>query len=486
MEKVMTTLGGYLPEPHKICVSGTCTNVASKRCGSCGFVPYCSSTCQKVDWKANHKKDCVNLKKISSELLTTIEIEEALGKMMSLIVHLRDRGQLESAIDASKSCLTFAKHQCGKRLHGTIFYMTQNGTTIDVIHICRIIVTMAGMLLHLKTISLELEDQLFEDLLYARQMLLDRESAGKEDNECFLCNCESLLSVMYSRQGQHAKTIYHNSQYLACARRYKGADSFDVLRLALTSSSTVNMHSKNYPQALLYAEEAYTFTSASYSPDHESVLHAAFAVIDCLILTEDYSRADSYCRVLFQNVTDRSQKYTHQTDLIAKAMRQLASIWMIKKPDKNEKRSIADADEAESFMRKAYDIMSRTRHPDAEEYKLQIAVVLMKRKIYTAETECIILDYYTHCRNEIDLEYPDYTDMIVALEKLGEFYTVISKTLPQYSDEQIHNKGQGQLLEILCDWRKGAMKTQQIKFENMGFPLKEIKPFFSSNSSIFM
>lgn len=31
------------------------------RCGSCGCVYYCSSTCQKADWKLGHKGVCKEL-----------------------------------------------------------------------------------------------------------------------------------------------------------------------------------------------------------------------------------------------------------------------------------------------------------------------------------------------------------------------------------------------------------------------------------------
>jgi hypothetical protein len=38
---------------------GVCSEVASKRCGRCRGVTYCSVECQKLDWKT-HRFNCVD------------------------------------------------------------------------------------------------------------------------------------------------------------------------------------------------------------------------------------------------------------------------------------------------------------------------------------------------------------------------------------------------------------------------------------------
>lgn len=63
-----------ISEPHLILLEkahleSTCSwcfqkpeSNAMKRCGSCRFIRYCSSKCQKNDWGAIHKKECGILK----------------------------------------------------------------------------------------------------------------------------------------------------------------------------------------------------------------------------------------------------------------------------------------------------------------------------------------------------------------------------------------------------------------------------------------
>ena len=67
------------------CIVSGCGKAASKCCGSCGFVRYCSAECQKEDWKKHHKKlECVNMTKLSSVSLTEEEINAVVKKITNI------------------------------------------------------------------------------------------------------------------------------------------------------------------------------------------------------------------------------------------------------------------------------------------------------------------------------------------------------------------------------------------------------------------
>ena len=66
---------------NEACMKSNCGNAASKCCGSCGCVWYCSSECQKEDWKEIHKRHCVDVKKLSSTYLNEIDYRKALERM---------------------------------------------------------------------------------------------------------------------------------------------------------------------------------------------------------------------------------------------------------------------------------------------------------------------------------------------------------------------------------------------------------------------
>ena len=74
------------------CIVSGCGNLASKYCGSCGWVRYCGVECQKGDWKQRHKKrECVNMKKLSSLSLSEGQIEDVSDKVSRISGRLSDR-----------------------------------------------------------------------------------------------------------------------------------------------------------------------------------------------------------------------------------------------------------------------------------------------------------------------------------------------------------------------------------------------------------
>ena len=78
------------------CIVSSCGKAASKCCGSCGWVLYCSIKCQKEDWKKGHKKlECVNMKKLYSVSLTEEEINAVVDKMTIISDRHWDIGEVK-------------------------------------------------------------------------------------------------------------------------------------------------------------------------------------------------------------------------------------------------------------------------------------------------------------------------------------------------------------------------------------------------------
>ena len=97
------------------CIVINCGKAASKCCGSCGWVRYCSVECQKEDWKSCHKKkECVNFKNLSSVSLTEEEINAVVNRMTNIYYRLSANGEDERNIDLLKECIDFVQDHLGR------------------------------------------------------------------------------------------------------------------------------------------------------------------------------------------------------------------------------------------------------------------------------------------------------------------------------------------------------------------------------------
>ena len=97
------------------CIVSSCGKAASKCCGSCGWVRYCSTDCQKRDWKEHHKKDeCINMSKLSSVTLTEVEIIDVADRVSNISVRLLANGEDVRSIDLLREGIDFARDHLGR------------------------------------------------------------------------------------------------------------------------------------------------------------------------------------------------------------------------------------------------------------------------------------------------------------------------------------------------------------------------------------
>jgi hypothetical protein len=113
-----------------VCASFGCNQTGTKSCSSCLNEIYCSSECQKTDWKM-HKKTCHLIKMMSDELLPFKDLhlafQEVSTKIEERITELGVEGYVRLLYQAAK----FAEHHFGERIAGSLSYSRDNGDILS-------------------------------------------------------------------------------------------------------------------------------------------------------------------------------------------------------------------------------------------------------------------------------------------------------------------------------------------------------------------
>ena len=128
------------------CIVSSCGKAASKCCGSCGVIRYCSVECQKEDWKKHHKKEeCVNMKKLASANLNEEEISDVADRISCICDRHLDIGEAKSSIHMNKECLDFVRDRLGRLNRGDSRSLTGDGVRLN--HLNHI--TVCGLLVNI-------------------------------------------------------------------------------------------------------------------------------------------------------------------------------------------------------------------------------------------------------------------------------------------------------------------------------------------------
>ena len=465
------------------CIVSTCGNAASKFCGSCGVVRYCSIECQKDDWKKLHKREeCVNMKKLFSKTLTSEQIDEVIKGVSRMADRLLAAGESESIINLLKECIDFTRDHLGRLNRKNSHSSVEDGVKVNDMRIIRLLVLVGQLYANLPR-SPENDRHAISYSSEARELLMQLRDAGLNDVAVWrqLHFCDTNLHHIYSETGQMEEAKHLSVQIVANARQYNGPDH--VLRLirALQLLSTyLLIEQLNVPEALAASEEAYIIASKHYSPAHEKVLKASCQMIECLIVMEDYSTADTYCRMNYSNLFDPMNAMDYDPDDKIDVMTQLAKIWMMKEPDDDKIVEKALADEAIDFSRKAYVFMEEncrsTRHRLICLHTL--CQVLVKAIQLTEETEGLLHQLVTISMTEKKfdgfLKRHPLVDLHIFYASIHDFFPKSEKSI--LVDENIESCKQ-RLLEI-------SFYTEDSIFSTKGSHI--INPYFESNIEYFI
>ena len=461
------------------CIVINCGKAASKCCGSCGWVRYCSVECQKEDWKSCHKKkECVNIKKLSSVSLTEEEINAVVDRMTNIYYRLSANGEDERNIDLLKECIDFVQDHLGRLDCKDSHSMIGDGVILNHLTICRLLVNLGNVYYNMPS-SCESDNHAISYLSEARKLLVQRKDAGKDDIdmwELFIA-CDDSLCTLYSRRFQLEKAKYYAVQFVATARQYKGSDQTDNLITGLSRLSVSLLLESKCPESLAVAEEAYLIASKHYSPAHRTVLEASRQMINCLIEMKDYSTADTYSRINYANVFDHMNAGEYDVGDRVSTMNQLVKIWLAKEPDDDEIVEKALADEAINLSRRMY-ALSKENFDSRKNsnYLSKLCRVLLKANQLTEETEGLLHQHVKTCATDIYI-FVDHG--LLYIRNLYHFYLRLQTSLPVGQKSALVQENielcEKILLEIKScnDGSVGYIKGSQ-----------KIEPYFKGNAEL--
>ena len=464
---------------NEICIVSSCGKAASKCCGSCGLVRYCSVECQKEDWKKIHKKkECVSMKKLASVNLTEGEIYDVANKIKCISDRHMGIGEAKWSIDMNKECLDFVRDRLGRLNRGDSRSLTRDGVRLNHLIICRLLVDLGTVYFDMARSS-ETDSHCISYLSEARELLVQSKDAGMNDSEMWelLLSCGVRIYQLYTERGQWEKAKHHCVEWVATARQCNVTDQVDYLITALGMLCDCVRAEFNFPVARALAEESYTIASKHYSPAHRKVVRAARSLIDCHTDMKDYSTADTYCRMNYSNYLDPMNAGEYGVGDGMNVMYQLVKIWLFKEPDDDEIIEKALADEAIDLMRKVYAFSLRSKEIISKSgYLSALCRVLLKGNELTEETEGLLHQLVTICIAENNLYGSDIHYSFVYLhtfyfKKHKSFPMGKKNTLVLENIELCHKR----LLELKScnDGSVGYVKMSQL-----------IKPYFKGNAEL--
>ena len=458
------------------CIVSGCGKAASKCCGSCGLVRYCSVECQKEDWKKLHKKyECVNMRKLVSVPWTGQEIYGVAAKISCISNRHEDIGEYERSTHLYKECIDFVRYHLGRS------DCDKSGSLIDNVMISSLLVSLGMVYLHMEPSS-EIDSHFISYTSEARELLVQVRDAGMNDRQMWLLlmRCDRGLHQLYEERGQSEKAKYHIVEFVATARHYKGPDHVEHLIRSLGMHINSLRGECKHLEALDSAEEAYIIASKHFSPAHKTVLEAGGQLIDCLIVLKDYSTANTYCRMNYSNLTDPMNAGEYDSEDGIKVMGQLVNIWLEKEPDDDEIVAKALADEAIDLSRRCYAyVVPSAKRLDIKLRKchlLKLCEVLLKVNQLTEETEGLLHQLVTMC---IADDKFDRSFIHTSFELLSRFYSKLNESFP------VGKKSKSVLENIeLCE--KLILEFESSDEGSVGYVKisQKIEPYFKSNAEL--
>ena len=461
-----------------ICIVSSCGKAASKCCGSCGLVRYCSVECQKEDWKKIHKKmECVSMKRLALVSLTAEEIRDVADRISCISRRHLVIGETKSSIDMYKECLDFVRDRLGQLYRDEFPSLTGYGGRLNHLIICRLLVDLGTVYFDMARSS-ETDSHCISYLSEARELLVQSKDAGMNDSEMWelLLSCGVRIYQLYTERGQWEKAKHHCVEWVATARQCNVSDQVQYLMTALGMLSFCVRYESKFEEALALAEESYMIASKHYSPAHRTVMEASGPLIDCLMAMKNYSTADSYCRMNYANIIDPMNAGEYSVKDGIDVMFQLALIWLEKGPDDDEIVEKALADEAIELSRKALAYYSVRRSTIIPLYTL--CRVLLKGNELTEETEGLLHQLVTM---RIAENYLDCKDIHESFLHLTFFYLKINESFRMGKKTTLVQKN----IE-LCD--KKLLELKSCSDGSIGYTKgsQKIKPYFKGNAELYI
>lgn len=335
----------------------------------------------------------------------------------------------EKSMMLMKRALIFLEKQLGVQVEGTSQWKRSNGALVDG-HELLIDIRKEIARLNFTTRDLVAAIACMKEV---RQML---ELRDKSDDSTLqdLVEAERRLSIIYSQSKQFGQAEYHCQQCLIFSKLVKGENQIPFERRALANYANCKEEQSLNHEAIAFFENAYILASGAYGCVHCEVQEAASNLIDCLLNQGDYSRADGYCRMNYDNLTDPRNGIDQESDEVCHGMFQICCIWLKKDPVKDEKEAIALGNEAEDLIRKStrlYMKRKSLKNYGSIRYYRAFGEILLKRSQFTEETRTVLERYLYLARDQNGRIAPiGDSDMKRSLQFLAVFYSMTGVTTP--------------------------------------------------------
>jgi tetratricopeptide (TPR) repeat protein len=347
------------------CARVYCVNEGTKFCAVCLKESYCSSECQKLDWKI-HKILCPCMKKGDKQRLPYSELNDKMGKLTR---QAKLNKGTENEIRILLCRLSFVEHQFGNQIEGES-YGEEGGVAADnwgvdvtLSNYC-IDLACAHIDNHKRIYYLEKSLSILEpwrrQINYQKNKRIDVFEEEKiETLYRDLSDVENNIGIPCSNLGMGNSDKagdYYDRAY--GKQRVNGKEKTEFLYDVLMKKGKILQSRRQFKECKAVYEEACNLMATFHYPDHPIVLKTANFLVQVLIQLKEYTDAERYASVLYECLKGESEDTENEE--VAIAANSIASVTY----------SLADIGTggdillAERLSRKSLRIMKRIHGPN--------------------------------------------------------------------------------------------------------------------------
>jgi hypothetical protein len=418
------------------CASLGCLKKATNRCSTCLRESYCSSDCQKVDWKL-HKLVCKNLKKLSNQFQPYHEVIRVIKDIKG---ETTKKKEVENRL--LLHLISYAEYQFGDPVAGKFYRERGIGEEridnwdVDIEILIVLYYDFIRSSENDKSVSLIVKDKTI--LPYYEKMLsilrpwsayLDLNSTSRvvklhkdqiDDIVFVFSNAHVAIASIHAQVSEFDLAEYHCQQALKYSELYDGEEEKKVALIydALKVSCGIQDVQGNYDVAYTSAHEAYNIVAVAYNPVHPEVQDAASALIQCLIHQGDFDKAEVFAQMTLDSLKDRANGLDQESEVVAEGYYNFAKVLS---------RLNADLVKAEMLIRES----------------LRIRVLLYDQNHYLVGRSCDVLSGVLVLQKKLGYETKEFLDRSLAIgirnygsegnstgvaySNLGEYYRLLAE-----------------------------------------------------------
>jgi hypothetical protein len=428
------------------CEKFGCKNSGKSRCGKCLKIGYCSSECQKSDWRL-HKILCNK----SSEKLPFDEILSIISKLKNYADKCIETNE---KIQIFELCVSFAEYQYGARIMGKLYRERYSSILIKIeLHSLIPQYSNLGELYYSSQKNIILSDtcksNMRKSIFYFEKILQIYEYWKINFN---IIENESTLDInmIYDKCALtcHRLSVYHNGSYnydkciTYCDKSIyytklltNGERKIVLLNGSLELKGRLLSTMLKFDEARKMFEDSYNLMAETYDPSHPKVLAIGSLLINILIEKKEYYDAERFSRICYECLkrTDDCESY-----LMCKVMRDLANASFNLFVIDNNKDTL-NSIEIEMLLRNAINIEEKYYgHDSIDMIKLLLQLVsvirFFKNENRENEIKAILEDILAISIKKTHVSPSIFQTGI----SFAQFYLALADKLPR-SDDKITN-----------------------------------------------